>query len=140
MHNNRVTFSSSNSDFITVGTAETIGSDGKTFYPTLVINRQLLVINGPFEFQLIGTDKGTPPRSGSATVIIKANEQVTYIPTPQFEHVLYRGKLDANKALSIDRPPQIVTETFSNEITFELTEGVNIKINHSLQKKTNSKQ
>lgn len=53
--NNQVTFSSVDSGFITVGTADRVGADGKTFYATLRTTQQILTINGQIEFTIIGT-------------------------------------------------------------------------------------
>lgn len=54
--NNRVTFSTSTeTTIVTVGTADRIGEDQKTFYATLKTSHQLLQLPEPFEFTIIAT-------------------------------------------------------------------------------------
>lgn len=53
--NNRVTFGSSNSRFIDVGTSNRNSTDSKTFWATLTLNQQLLRLDEPFNFTIIAT-------------------------------------------------------------------------------------
>lgn len=55
LRNNQVTFSSTDSGVIVVGTSDRPGVDGKTFYATLKTDQQLLNINGRMEFIITGT-------------------------------------------------------------------------------------
>lgn len=59
IRNNRVSFTSANAVGLTVGSAESAGSDGKTFYATLVTTHQMLSIEGgQLEFDITGTVSG----------------------------------------------------------------------------------
>lgn len=53
--NNRVQFTSDDAVGVTVGTAERVGSDGKTFYATLVTSQQLLSVGAQMEFTITAT-------------------------------------------------------------------------------------
>lgn len=55
LDHNQVFFHSPASDFIDVGTLDRVGDDKKTFYATLVLNRQLLSLAEPFSFTIIAT-------------------------------------------------------------------------------------
>lgn len=55
LEHNRVQFHSPASNVIDVGTSTTIGDDKKTFYPTLVLNQQLLTLTEPISFTIIAT-------------------------------------------------------------------------------------
>lgn len=55
LRNNAITFSSTDSGAVTVGTSNAASVDGKTFVATLVLNQQLLVIHDKLEFTIIGT-------------------------------------------------------------------------------------
>lgn len=53
--NNRVQFTSDDAEGVTVGTAERVGSDGKTFYATMVTSHQLLNVGAQMEFTITAT-------------------------------------------------------------------------------------
>lgn len=57
-----------------------------------------------------------------AIVVITADEEVTYIPSPRFEKAIYRGNIDENGVLSVE-DPTIDEDSYSQNLTFSLTIG-----------------
>lgn len=53
--NNRVHFTSTDVKVVTVGSAEQVGADRKTFYATMVTSQQLLSVGAQLEFTITAT-------------------------------------------------------------------------------------
>lgn len=53
--NNRVQFTSTNAEGVTVGTKQLVGDDGKTFYASLVTSHQMLSVGEGLEFTITAT-------------------------------------------------------------------------------------
>lgn len=53
--NNQVHFTSDDAVGVTVGTSQKLGSDGKTFYATLITSQQMLRVGEQLEFTIVAT-------------------------------------------------------------------------------------
>lgn len=60
------------------------------------------------------------PKKSVANVFIIPDEDVTYIPPPRFEQVMYRGNIDDTGALTIN-DPTVAEDSFSQNISFQYT-------------------
>lgn len=122
LRNNEVIFSSPDSEMINVGTSTDVSEDGKSFYATMFTSQQLLTINDRFEFTIIATDIGNPPRSAEARVVLIGSDIYAFIPIPRFDKPVYRGSLSDNRELILEHI-FVNNDTFSNEIAFGFSEG-----------------
>lgn len=55
-----------------------------------------------------------------ALVVLTSNENVTYVSSPRFEKVFYRGNIDDDGVLSIE-DPTIEEDSYSENIEFTLS-------------------
>lgn len=121
LEHNKVVFHSPASDFIDVGTSEKIGDDKKTFYPTFILNQQLLTLPTNFSFTLIATDSGVDISLANTTrIAIVSDENATYIPSPRFEKAIYRGDINVDGEFSYEIPT-IEEDSFPDQLTFTVT-------------------
>ncbi|KAM7357701.1 uncharacterized protein ACRADG_002958 [Cochliomyia hominivorax] len=122
---NQIVFTSNDSlqHHVRVGTKNVTSADKKTYFANLTLEKILLELPQPIQFDIVATDNGNPPKSSQASIIIRSDPQHSLPPKPQFIHSLYKGLINLDFTMEPIKI-QLSNGTYSPQVEFSL-DGIN---------------
>ncbi|KNC26872.1 hypothetical protein FF38_03361, partial [Lucilia cuprina] len=135
---NQIIFTSNDSSqyHISVGTKNATSTDKKTYFANLTLEKILLELPQPIEFEIVATDNGEPPKSSKAFVSIRSDPSRSLPPKPKFVQTFYKSLINIDFTME-PLQIQLASGTYSSDVEFSLN-GVNIQGFNLIDRKNGS--